>query len=1071
MFINHFNLEDFSKDPSKLIFTRKDTNILNFICSEGSSKQEITKHIVNSVKKRDKSCFPTHSHIIWAMECIGYSFSLPIESHSTISSALDIYRNWLTLGTEDRPEIMSENESFYQQEIINHVSLLFVERGGDLHRHADLCKEVLLMLKDLCRQKFLHQSTWEHLLSIFLMMSASVLKSSSLLSREITPLLFKVLFEIWLRSNTRKSELWADLSSHSTNWIRNIWIVHHWTAVELALTKSVIGLIYGNETQKLKILFKNLPKPFECEAEIVQVLTTQEQNIYFWYQFWELMKKKTLAVAPKDPELCKELVKSVASLTDQILNFAFSRNSESRVKFDFFSQNEPKLDELLQTFQEIHEKFINRKNTVPIPRVNSILYIFGTWLFEYANNELNYCELGRAVAVGALCRIFSSDLGPVHRSYCGNFYWMLAKLFRGESSIAIKKFLKHSNSLFASHQPGIRLLADKDYLLRLIQSHIRDKKMEVKVRFYCYKILSTFVLCLSCDTKLESVQMVQDVLLDGIMNESDTDNLKIIAWIACCFLLVVPGQVDIVQSLILSLVNRLKNITHDQMYSDLISVIATAPFLVCKKTIFATGFAQKIVTKLCGYINKRLYCHTDIIVELLFALQKWVRRFDFVLNEQNIRLKILDVLASTKLSDKGGTLSEFIEEFTLFNLGFFYPTLQIQESVGVEMPRGLTECVGNDWKHFWVYGSTLMSFKGNSEDLVVVIRNRMGRTIWKKIPVYIKNEKKSLECIILDVDSIFQVKQPEDKNPDFELNEKEFFYQSKINLMMSSQQTNQFKGSERYSMKKGIFSTQKDFLLNPRVLLSQLGLLDFEEKVEIFEIETETACQVSRDLDRSSQKDTFFLSVLFLSSSTSSDYLSMTDSFTSNFKNFLMQLGVRLDESHISLGYLSHLSIHIDHYSTILFTSDSSHDIISVVPCLAQTEMSLSETTGASRAVVIWNSRQDDNFSIINHDILKSPEMEHKDCIILTPLKENLVKVNLNTKAQILGPLVNNMVVPLTMIGKLVLYSVVNLTGNSLEVVESRKNRQSLLTGLDLLIRQSRKNYSRLNDLMEYCFA
>jgi hypothetical protein len=133
--------------------------------------------------------------------------------------------------------------------------------------------------------------------------------------------------------------------------------------------------------------------------------------------------------------------------------------------------------------------------------------------------------------------------------------------------------------------------------------------------------------------------------------------------------------------------------------------------------------------------------------------------------------------------------------------------------------------------------------------------------------------------------------------------------------------------------------------------------------------------------------------------------------------------------------------------------------------------MSLSETTGASRAVVIWNSRQDDNFSIINHDILKSPEMEHKDCIILTPLKENLVKVNLNTKAQILGPLVNNMVVPLTMIGKLVLYSVVNLTGNSLEVVESRKNRQSLLTGLDLLIRQSRKNYSRLNDLMEYCFA
>lgn len=1074
MFINHFSIEEFSRPvDSVLISTRADTNILNFVCPDLSSKTEISKFIVNSVKKRDKSSFPTHSHVVWSMECIGFCFSLSIDNHATISSALDIYRTWLSLGSEDRPDCISESESFYQQEIISHISILFQERGGDLHRHAELCRDVLILIKDLCRQKTLDESTWNHLLSIFLLMSSSLLKSNSSLTKEITPLLFKVLFEIWLRSNTRKFDLWKDLNEYSTSWVKNVWFIHHWASVELALTKNVIGLVYGNESKKLKILFKQLPKPFECEAEIVQAITSQEQNIYFWYQFWELIKKKTLALPPKDIELCKELVKSVASLTDEILNFASTRDSESRIKYEYQENNHEKLNDLLKNFQNIHDKYIDRQNTVPIPRINAILNIFGTWLFEYANSEVYYCEKGKAIAVGAISRIYSSDLGPVTRNHSGQLYSMLLKLFKNESSqLVIKKLLKHSTSLFSCKIPGIRLLTDRDNILRLLLSQIKDKKSESKNRFYCYQILSTFALTLSCTTRLESVQVVQEILLEGIMNETDSENFKIIVWITCGFILVILEEIDILQSLILSLVNRLKNITHDQMFSDLISVVSTIPFLVTQPSVCSGNFSHKIVTKLCGYVCKRLYCHTDIIVELLFALQKWLRCFDFVLNDLEIRTKLLEVLSCCKLSDKGGTLSEYIEEFALYNLGFFHPVLEIKNSIGVEMPKGLTEELGHGWKHVWVYGNTLMSLKGNGNEIIAVIRNRMGRTIWTKKPVYeIKVEKEKLVYHIDDLDNFVEIKQPDNCSFEFDLDDDEEKVQRNVCLLMDKQANSKFDGNVKNWMSGGKVFEENQLDLNPRQILAQLGLFDYEEVIDVFEVDNETAGQVSRDLDRSSSKDTFFVSVLFLSSSTSADYLSKTDSFTEDFYLFLSQLGLKLDNRHMNLGYLSHLSIHIDHYSTILFSSDSSHDIISIVPCLTPNEMTLSEATGPSRAVVIWNSNQDDNFSIFQHNILKSPEMEHKICIILTPVKPGLIKVTLYPKTEILGPLIQNMVVPLALIGKLILYTVVNLSGNSLEVVESRKNRQSLLIGLDLLIRQSKENSKKLNNLIEYCFS
>ena len=56
MHLNHFALEEFIKPTiSSYLISRKDTNILNYICQDSLPKIEITKYIVASVKKRDKS--------------------------------------------------------------------------------------------------------------------------------------------------------------------------------------------------------------------------------------------------------------------------------------------------------------------------------------------------------------------------------------------------------------------------------------------------------------------------------------------------------------------------------------------------------------------------------------------------------------------------------------------------------------------------------------------------------------------------------------------------------------------------------------------------------------------------------------------------------------------------------------------------------------------------------------------------------------------------------------------------------------------------------------------------------
>ena len=158
MYISNFTTEEFGANTHEPYISQKtETNLLNTFCNDTDSKISITSHVVNSLILSKSSSFTSTFHVKWAMEFLGYAFSLPIDNSEVITGAFDIYRRWLL--EEDRPECIKQNENFYQQEIIGHLSLIFTKREGNSLVHSKLCKKVLLLIKEMTDKKKLSQET------------------------------------------------------------------------------------------------------------------------------------------------------------------------------------------------------------------------------------------------------------------------------------------------------------------------------------------------------------------------------------------------------------------------------------------------------------------------------------------------------------------------------------------------------------------------------------------------------------------------------------------------------------------------------------------------------------------------------------------------------------------------------------------------------------------------------------------------------------------------------------------------------------------------------------------------
>jgi hypothetical protein len=256
----------------------------------------------------------------------------------------------------------------------------------------------------------------------------------------------------------------------------------------------------------------------------------------------------------------------------------------------------------------------------------------------------------------------------------------------------------------------------------------------------------------------------------------------------------------------------------------------------------------------------------------------------------------------------------------------------------------------------------------------------------------------------------------------------------------------------------------------PRLLLGHLGLLDYSMIMHISEIDADTANMKISELDQFPEKEPYFYTILNISSHNSTDFLSQNDYFSPLFNLFLTQQGIKLTSQDTSLGFFSHLKFPLEKFSSLIYFADQIHEVVAIVPSLIPGSLSLHEIVADWPIVVLWDESYKDKYWGFPLNLLLTPELAHKECIILKPLTNQMVRVTFFPTRTRLGPLLQNSILPLPLLSKLLIYTIINITGNSLENVEIRKHRQDLLEQAELLSKNDNLMSNHLNSIINYTF-
>ncbi|CAG8721583.1 1054_t:CDS:2, partial [Acaulospora morrowiae] len=350
-------------------------------------------------------------------------------------------------------------------------------------RHIELCKGVLIVLTMAGRTlgpRF-SEETWLVLLKVVLGITDCLLrepvasissdvttekKTATTMADELCEHLLRVLFELWLRSKIRKVEMWDIFKKCFNQWAHRQQALQQWNATTLALTQRVVRLLYG-------------PKEGE---EMINIsvsgynvgLDLPNDFVYFaWHRMIYLIDNPCL-LPP--------------------VNFSLAILGIGRVIDAFQAIGQSNLQRSAQ--KDIENSF------AIIPDGNTILHMFGPWLFQACTINLNDSgyQIGRAESFGILCRIFClpQKREKFSRDYITQFYFALTEGLRTDSCLPI--ILMNTCNLFATDLEGVRMMVPdfvvgiKMVLPKLAPGFKTDLPLD-ELRLAAIRVAST-IMCL-----------------------------------------------------------------------------------------------------------------------------------------------------------------------------------------------------------------------------------------------------------------------------------------------------------------------------------------------------------------------------------------------------------------------------------------------------------------------------------------------------------------------------------------------------------------------------------------------
>ncbi|XP_062549211.1 ral GTPase-activating protein subunit beta isoform X6 [Armigeres subalbatus] len=521
----------------------------------------------------EPSTLVADQEVQWCMDVICHGLSLPLAEHDIIKDCVNIYCEWLTALLPNPkisvPKPICDDPNTYVRKIIKHLYNLFVPRPGEgtdtINRQAVFCHRVLRTLQDTAQNsQILTVETWEALL-LFLLAINEILLAPPIVKDDVGDQLcervLSVLFEVWLLACSRcfpSPSLWKTFQESCAAWRHRIALVEQWNRVNLVLTAKLLEFTYGPAFPEMKIM--------DEDSNLIPPGMTNDGIAQSWIRFLKILGAPTDLCCPQVvsrtpqfiqavllnadgvephyhpcllqlPQIFLKTMKGIAGLVDAFLGLtksSFSGLTSSRTSANQANSIPQSTSLPSSNFSSMLS--LCQENRYPLaanrPRCNSILHLFGEWLFDAAHIggetwiqnmkkkaaeakrrpssmimdnrkgslsqppslsemsdvppglTIDKYESGKAEAIGALCRIFCAkktgeEILPV---YLARFYMALQQGLKlsdsKECEETLASILYNSSDLFRIDLEGIQVLLPS--FIAALELILPDKELRMK---------------------------------------------------------------------------------------------------------------------------------------------------------------------------------------------------------------------------------------------------------------------------------------------------------------------------------------------------------------------------------------------------------------------------------------------------------------------------------------------------------------------------------------------------------------------------------------------------------------
>jgi hypothetical protein len=307
-----------------------------------------------------------------------------------------------------------------------------------LKDHIFLCNRVLdIFLQMGVHGDMIDETSWNHLLKIIIGLTDATIRGTCGIP-ELTYGLLKVLFELWLCSLNDEIDMWNHLQNHAISWCKHMATIKQWNSVCLALTKRVVHLLYGPSegTPLVRIEWKGLNPTNNPNANVGNPTTELDLPDEYVYYAWHMMlhvlgNPNTLV----DPEVHLVAFQGIQNISRHIC----------------YVGADPPLKKMKQLKEDWRIPYA--------PDTNTVLDLFGPWLFEAVTRDAPAFNEGKAVAYAALCRIYCRKGGrPTTARNLSLFYHALQLGLKDNDIILLSAILLNSCNIFSYELEGSHVL-------------------------------------------------------------------------------------------------------------------------------------------------------------------------------------------------------------------------------------------------------------------------------------------------------------------------------------------------------------------------------------------------------------------------------------------------------------------------------------------------------------------------------------------------------------------------------------------------------------------------------------